>query len=111
MVDETISKATTHAKRAKDFNNHLSKVRVVGNNAFGRLKGRWWCLLKQNESDTKNIPKVMASCVVLHNMWNVWRKLLKMSGLPLNPLILIRIFQCIKILLVFLQPFFCYKRQ
>ena len=52
----------------KAFNYRLSRARVVVEMAFGRLKGRWRCLLKQNESNVANMPNIIASCVVLHNI-------------------------------------------
>ena len=39
----------------------LSNARVVVEHAYGRLKGRWQCLLKRN-----NIS--VATCCVLHNI-------------------------------------------
>ena len=37
-------------------------------NAFGRLKGRWRCLLKRLDFHFENIVAVTATCVVLHNL-------------------------------------------
>lgn len=45
----------------KGFTNQ----RMVVENAFGRLKGRWQCLLKRN---TALMSDVVAACCVLHNI-------------------------------------------
>ena len=37
-------------------------------NAFNRLKGRWQCLLKRLDCDLNNVPNIVLSCVVLHNI-------------------------------------------
>ena len=55
----------------KTFNYRLSRARMVVENAFGRLKGRWRCLLKRNDMNLKNIPTVIAACVVLHNICEI----------------------------------------
>ena len=56
------------SRQEKKFNYRLSHAQVVVDNAFGRLKGHWRCLLKRNESNTNNMPKIIARCVVLHNI-------------------------------------------
>lgn len=46
------------------FNQKFSRARVVVENAFGRLKGRWRCLLKRNDCDTQ----LVLTCCALHNL-------------------------------------------
>ena len=53
------------------FNYHLSRVRMTIKNAFGKLKGRWWCLMKCMDMRMSNIPNVVASCVTLHNFCEI----------------------------------------
>lgn len=40
-------------------------------NAFGRLKGRWQCLLKRMDYNVGNVPNVIAACVTLHNLCEI----------------------------------------
>ncbi len=47
--------------------NYLITVRVV-KNSFGRLKGRWQCLLERMDFSLTNVPSVVASFVTLHNI-------------------------------------------
>ena len=45
---------------------------MVVENAFGRLKGRWRCLLKRLDFKLENIPYVVSSCVTLHNICEMY---------------------------------------
>jgi len=59
---------------AKDFNYRLSRARIVIENAFGRLKGRWRCLLKRNDTNLHYLPNVIAACATLHNMCEIHKE-------------------------------------
>ncbi|XP_071958337.1 uncharacterized protein [Antedon mediterranea] len=61
---------TNHALTAdqRRFNTRLSSARMVVENAFGRLKGRWRILLKRNDVNISFVSDVVASCSVLHNI-------------------------------------------
>jgi hypothetical protein len=52
----------------KTFNHSLSSLRVVVEQAFGKLKGRWRCLLGCLNEDTKQVPTTIMACCVLHNI-------------------------------------------
>ena len=67
LMKPYVENARTTAKE-KLFNYRESRARMVVENAFGRLKGRWRCLLKRLDFNLKNVPAVVASCVVLHNL-------------------------------------------
>lgn len=55
----------------RSYNFHLSRARIVVENAFGRLKGRWRRLMKRNDMNIDNIPHVITACCILHNMCEV----------------------------------------
>ena len=50
------------------FNYRQSRCQMVVENAFGRLKGRWRCMLKRMDFKLHNVTAIVASCVVLHNL-------------------------------------------
>lgn len=54
-------------REERHFNYRLSRARMSVENAFGRLKGRWRCLLKRMDIKVANVPTVVATCVALHN--------------------------------------------
>lgn len=56
------------------FNYRLSRARMVVENAFGRLKGRWRCLLKQNEANIERMNNIVATCCVLHNICELFQE-------------------------------------
>ncbi|XP_063284820.1 uncharacterized protein LOC134612308 [Pelobates fuscus] len=50
------------------YNKKTSRARVVVENAFGRLKGRWRCLMKRNDSDIALVKSMVLTCCALHNL-------------------------------------------
>ena len=56
----------------RNFNYQQSSARMVVENAFGRLKGRWRCLLKRIDSHVSNVPNIVSSCIVLHNICEIY---------------------------------------
>ena len=45
----------------------LTKLRVVVERAYGKLKTRWRCILKELEDDTARAADITLACCVLHN--------------------------------------------
>ena len=56
------------------YNYRISRARIVVENAFGRLKGRWRRLLKRNDMLVENISTVVAAACVLHNICEMHNK-------------------------------------
>ena len=52
----------------KYFNKKLCSARVVTENAFGMLKGRWRILYKKTECHMFNLKYVVMACIMLHNL-------------------------------------------
>ena len=50
------------------YNYRQSRARMVVENAFGRLKGRWRCLLKRYDCHISMIPATVGTCCTLHNI-------------------------------------------
>ncbi|XP_070571964.1 uncharacterized protein [Ptychodera flava] len=50
------------------YSKRLSSARIVIENAFGRAKGRWRCLLKRNDCNLDIIPTIISACCILHNL-------------------------------------------
>nr|XP_054598560.1 uncharacterized protein LOC107380144 [Nothobranchius furzeri] len=53
------------------FNYRLSSARMVVENAFGRLKGRWKCLAKRCDVDIHIMPDIVIACCILHNVCEI----------------------------------------
>jgi hypothetical protein len=49
------------------FNKLHTSSRIIIENAFGLLKGRFRVLLKQVELETSNVDQVILTCCSLHN--------------------------------------------
>ncbi|XP_063817743.1 uncharacterized protein LOC135056457 [Pseudophryne corroboree] len=56
------------------YTHTLSSARMVVENAFGRLKGRWRCLMKRNDVDINIMPNIVAACCILHNLCEFQRE-------------------------------------
>ena len=54
-----------------NFNKILSMTRVVVENAYGRLKGRFRCISKRLDLIVETVCLVIAACWVLHNFCEV----------------------------------------
>ncbi|XP_077088405.1 uncharacterized protein LOC143740226 [Siphateles boraxobius] len=50
------------------YNKKICRARVVVENAFGRLKGRWRCLMKRNDCDVTIVKSMILTCCALHNL-------------------------------------------
>ena len=62
---------TALSPQQKYFNYRLSHSRIVVENAFGRLKARWRRLVKKNDMITENVPIVIITCCILHNLCEI----------------------------------------
>ncbi|KAL2087270.1 hypothetical protein ACEWY4_018329 [Coilia grayii] len=55
-------------REKRHFNYRLSRARMVVECAFGRLKGRWRCLLKRLDVDILAVVHIVGAACVLHNV-------------------------------------------
>ena len=60
--------SATMTRDQSRFNKAMNKSRVVVDRAFGKLKGRWRCLLKVLEESTRKVPHTVLACCILHNI-------------------------------------------
>ena len=58
-------------QQQRHFNYRLSIARVVVEHAYGRLKGKWRCLLKWLDVNVCDVPQLVAACCVLHNICEI----------------------------------------
>ncbi|XP_074840796.1 glucocorticoid-induced transcript 1 protein isoform X4 [Carettochelys insculpta] len=60
---------TGHLSASQErFNERLNRARQVVERSFGRLKGRWRCLLTRLDAGPNNIPQIVGACCALHNL-------------------------------------------
>ena len=58
----------TRDKQQRYFNKRLCGARVVTENAYGILKGRWCILYKKTECRLFYLRYVIMACIALHNL-------------------------------------------
>ena len=51
------------------FNIAFSRNRVVVENTFGRLKGRFQCIAKRLDNTLEHTVNIVTTCCILHNFW------------------------------------------
>ncbi|XP_064631623.1 uncharacterized protein LOC135489922 [Lineus longissimus] len=59
---------TAITQEEKNFNHQFSRNRMVVENSFGRLKGRWRRLLKRIDFYHEDVPELFVACCTLHNL-------------------------------------------
>ena len=59
---------TTRNEKERLFNEKLRSARVVTENCYGMLKGRWRILYKKTDVKLVNVKYVTLLCILLHNL-------------------------------------------
>ena len=59
------------SREQRQFNYPLNRARNVVEHSYGRLKGRWRCLLKRLDVTTCDVPELVAACCVLRNICEI----------------------------------------
>ena len=59
------------SQQQRTFNLRLSSAHVIVEHAYGRLKGRWRCLLKRIDINVRDVPELVTACTVCHNICEV----------------------------------------
>ena len=52
----------------RHFNKMLCSARVISENTYGMLKGRWRLLYKKTEALPENLRYIIMACIALHNL-------------------------------------------
>ena len=68
-------------EREQYFGYRLSSARMVMENAFGRLKGRFGCLRRAMDVNIKELPHSIMSIFILHNFCEKNYEMLPNPGL------------------------------
>ncbi|XP_054836355.1 uncharacterized protein LOC129330348 [Eublepharis macularius] len=55
-------------RREQNFDSCLSRARNQVEKSFGRLKGRWQCMLYRLKAREENLVSIITSCVILYNI-------------------------------------------
>jgi hypothetical protein len=58
----------TRDQQQRYFNKMLCSARVVSENTYGMLKGRWRFLYKKTEARPENLRYIIMACIALHNV-------------------------------------------
>ena len=72
-------KSSELTEDAKTYNYRISRPRMVVENAFGRLKGRW-CHLKRCDRIIEKVPTIIAACCVCTIYMNFIKKGMMKDG-------------------------------